>query len=210
MPKNESEHMPGVLRRMAAVMPEVLMPDVLRRVAAVMPRVLCRMAAVLIAAATLAGCGITDTDALPAGQPARGGLTENSSRLLRVYFVTPQGTWPVSRPASAGDRLRQAMDALLAGPTAAERARGLITRLPSATRPIRARTTNGRVELRLPWLVRDLRPVAVSQLVCTAAAVPGLGDDPVIKVFEPGLADPWPVRCDESGSAVPDEQGAPS
>ncbi|MEU7742799.1 GerMN domain-containing protein [Nonomuraea sp. NPDC049158] len=184
MPKNESEHMPGVL---------------------------CRVAAILVAAAALAGCGITDTDARPAGQPAQGGLTENSNRLLRVYFVTPQGTWPVSRPASDGDRLRQAMDALLAGPTAAERARGLITRLPSATRPIRARTTEGRVELRLPWLVRDLRPEAVSQLVCTAAAAPGIGADPVVEVFEPGLAaDPWPVRCDESGSAIPIEQGAPS
>jgi hypothetical protein len=176
-----------------------------------MPGVLCRVVAVLFAAAALAGCGITDTDARPAGQPAQGGLTENSSRLLRLYFVTPQGTWPVSRPAPAGDRLQQAMDALLKGPTAAERARGLITQLPSATQPVRARTTAGRVELRLPWLVRDLPHVAVSQLVCTAAAAPGLGDDPVIDVFEPGMAgDPWPVRCDESGSAIPAEQGASS
>ncbi|MFI7149101.1 GerMN domain-containing protein [Nonomuraea sp. NPDC050022] len=206
MPKNESEHMPEVLRRMAPVMPRALC-----RVATGLPGTLCRVAAGLITLAALAGCGITDTGALPAGQPAQGGLTENSSRLLRVYFVTPEGTWPVSRPASDGDRLRQAMDALLAGPTAAERARGLITRLPSVTRPIRASTTKGRVQLRLPWLVRDLRPVAVSQLVCTAAASPGIGADPVVEVFEPGMAgDPWPVRCDESGSAIPAKQGAPS
>ena len=172
-----------------------------------MPGVPCRVAAVLFAAAMLAGCGITDTDARPAGPPAQGGLTESSSRLLRLYFVTPQGTWPVSRPAPAGDRLQQAMNALLDGPTAAERARGLITQLPSTTRPVRAKVTEGRVELRVPWLIRDLPHLAVSQLVCTAATAQALGGNPVIDVFEPGMAgDPWPVRCDDSGSAVPTGQ----
>jgi hypothetical protein len=48
----------------------------------------------------------------------------------------------------------------------------------------------------------------VSQVVCTAAATTDAGDDPVIEVFEPGLAGrPWPVTCDESGSATPVEQG---
>jgi hypothetical protein len=176
-----------------------------------MPRVLRRVAAVLVAAATLAGCGITDTDARSAGQPVRGGLTKSGDRLLRLYFVTPQGTWPVSRPASDGDRLQQAMDALLDGPTAAEQARGLITRLPPTTRPVRAKTSGSGAELILPWLVRDLSPMAVSQLVCTAAAAPGVGDHPVIKVFEPGLAGrPWPVRCDASGTATPADRGAAS
>lgn len=147
----------------------------------------------------------------PAGDPVHGGLTESLGSSLRVYFVTPQGTWPVSRPAPAGARLQQAMDALLEGPTAAERARGLVTQLPAAPQPVLARTVQGRVRLQLPWLVRDLRPAAVSQLVCTAAEAPGVGDDPVVEVFEPGLAGrPWPVRCDESGSAVPAEREASS
>jgi hypothetical protein len=167
------------------------------------------VAAVVAAATALAGCGIGDSEVRPAGDPVRGGLTEDSGDSLRVYFVTPQGTWPVSRPAPTGARSQEAMDALLAGPTAAERARGLITELPSAPRPVRAVTSQGRVRLHLPWLVRDLRPAAVSQLVCTAASAPGAGDDPVIEVFEPGAAGrPWPVRCDGSGSAVPAEQGA--
>ncbi|MEV0381132.1 hypothetical protein [Nonomuraea sp. NPDC050643] len=175
-----------------------------------MPGVLCRVAAVLVAAA-LAGCGITDTDPLPAGRPVQGGLTEDSGRLLRVYFVTAQGTWPVSRPAPAGDRLQRAMDALLTGPTADERARGLVTRLPAAAEPIRARSAGDRVELRVPWLVRDLPPVAVSQMVCTAAAATDSGGDPVVEVFEPGMgSEPWPVRCDASGSAVPARQGGSS
>ncbi|MER6945963.1 hypothetical protein ABT294_18210 [Nonomuraea sp. NPDC000554] len=165
------------------------------------------MAVVLIAAATLAGCGITDTDVNPAGQPVQGGLTADSSQLLRVYFVTQEGIWAVSRPAPAGNRLQRAMDALLQGPTAEERARGLGTQVPSAPRPVRATTSGGRVELRLPWQVRNLRPVAVSQLVCTAAAAGG--DAPVIEVVEPGTSQPWPVRCDGNGSAVPvGDQGA--
>ncbi|MEU3168565.1 GerMN domain-containing protein [Streptosporangium sp. NPDC006930] len=172
-----------------------------------MPGVLRRVAAVLVVAAALAGCGITDTDVLPAGQPVQGGLTENSDRLLRVYFVTQEGTWPVSRPAPAGNRLQRAMDALLAGPTAEERARGLVTRLPASARPVRATTSGGRVKLRLPWQVRELRPVAVSQLVCTAAAA-DVGDDPVVEVVEPAMDRPWPVRCAENGSAVPADQGA--
>ncbi|MEV0234037.1 GerMN domain-containing protein [Nonomuraea sp. NPDC050786] len=172
-----------------------------------MPGVLCRVAAVLVAAAALAGCGITDSDALPAGQPVQGGLTEKSRQLLRIYFVTQEGTWPVSRPAADGNRLQQAMDALLAGPTAGERARGLITQLPPSTQPVRATTTRGRVELRLPWQVWNLRPVAVSQLVCTAAAA-DTGDDPVVEVVEPAMDQPWRVRCDENGSAVPADQGA--
>ncbi|MFI0421208.1 hypothetical protein [Spongiactinospora sp. 9N601] len=160
-----------------------------------------RAAAVLVAAAALAACGITDTGVHSAGPPARGGLTESSGRLLRVYFVTRQGTWPVSRPALAGDLLPQAMAALRAGPTAAERARGLETRLPATARPVRASASGGRVALRLPWQVRDLPAVAVSQLVCTAATA---ADASVVDVFEPRMGDtPWPVRCDPDGAAVP-------
>lgn len=170
-------------------------------------RVIAAGIAIMIAVAVSAGCGITDTEALPAGQPVRGGLTADSGSLLRVYFVTPQGTWPVSRPATAGDRLRQAMDALLSGPTAEERARGLDTRLPKADQELRAAVRRDGVELHLPWLVRDLPHVAVSQLVCTAAAVPGVGDNAVIKVFEPGMGDtPWLVECDGNGSARPSDQ----
>ncbi|MEV0311269.1 GerMN domain-containing protein [Nonomuraea fuscirosea] len=161
----------------------------------------------LVAVAVSAGCGISDTEALPAGQPVRGGLTADSGSLLRVYFVTPQGTWPVSRPAAAGDRLQQAMDALLSGPTAEERARGLGTKLPTADRKLRATARRDGVELHLPWLVRDLPHVAVSQLVCTAAAVPGVGEDAVVRVFEPGMGNtPWLVECDGNGSAKPSAQ----
>ncbi|NJP88465.1 GerMN domain-containing protein [Nonomuraea sp. FMUSA5-5] len=168
----------------------------------------------MLVAMAPAACGIADTGASPAGEPVRGGLTADGGTLLKVYFVTPEGTWPVSRPAQAGDRLRQAMDALLAGPTADERARGLATELPAAREPLQAAMSGGtsegtsgkRVRLRLPWLVRDLRHMAVSQLVCTAAAA--AGGDPIVEVYEPGMkGNSWPVRCDATGAAVPVEQG---
>ncbi|MFD0889735.1 hypothetical protein ACFQ08_34790, partial [Streptosporangium algeriense] len=77
--------------------------------------------------------------------------------------------------------------------------------------PVQARATAGGVELRLPWLIRDLQHAAVSQLVCTAAAASDTGADPLIKVLEPGAEDdPWLVRCNESGTAVPVEQEGPS
>ncbi|RBQ20958.1 hypothetical protein DP939_07820 [Spongiactinospora rosea] len=152
----------------------------------------------------VAGCGIADTGVSAAGPPVSGGFTESSGRLLRVYFVTRQGTWPVSRPALDGDLLPQAMAALRAGPTAAERARGLGTELPATAQPFKATASGGRVELRLPWQVRELPAVAVSQLVCTAATAAGVT---VVDVFEPRTDDtPWPVRCDPGGAAVPAEQ----
>ncbi|MEV4799107.1 hypothetical protein AB0K18_03750 [Nonomuraea sp. NPDC049421] len=165
-----------------------------------MPRTPVRLAAVVAAAALAAGCGITGTGVRPAGEPVQGGLTGKSGQLLRIYFVTTEGTWPVSRPAASGGGVQEAMDALLAGPTADERARGLASQVPATNGQVRARTSGGRVELRLPWLVRDLPHLAVSQLVCTAAA----GGDPVVEVYEPGMGDrPWEVRCAENGTAVP-------
>jgi hypothetical protein len=168
-----------------------------------------RSATALTAVLALAGCGIGDAGPMKAGPPATGGLTADGSRVLRVYFVTPHGTWPVTRPAPPGTGPQDALDALLTGPTPAERARGLVTMLPASSASVRVRASPGTVDLHLPWLVADLDAVAVSQLVCTAAAAPGVpgGRQPVdvaVRVFESGLPrNPWAVRCDETGSATP-------
>ncbi|ONK11698.1 GerMN domain-containing protein [Streptomyces sp. MP131-18] len=165
--------------------------------------------ALLTAAAALAGCGVSDTGPVAAGAPAAGGLTVEGSELLRVYFVTPQGAWPATRPAPADAGPQQALNALLGGPTAAERARGLDTALPAGSHEVSARASPGTVDLYLPWLVAELDSVAVSQLVCTAAAAPGVPGanapvDVVVRVHESGLAaDPWEVMCDETGTAAP-------
>jgi Sporulation and spore germination len=165
----------------------------------------------LVSAMALAGCGVTDTGPMGAGAPARGQGTAEASQVLRVYFLTPHGMWPVARPAAPGAGPQAALDALLAGPTRAERARGLVTALPSGTRRAQARASRGSVELYLPWLVSELGRMAVHQLVCTVSAAPGIPGgrqpaDVVVRVRESGLSQiTWDVTCDESGTTVPVE-----
>ncbi|GAA2663610.1 hypothetical protein GCM10009864_34800 [Streptomyces lunalinharesii] len=65
----------------------------------------------------------------------------------------------------------------------------------------------------LPWLVSELGRVAVNQLVCTAAAAPGIPgntkpSDVIVRIHESGIAESaWPVRCDDSGAAAPVDTG---
>ncbi len=165
--------------------------------------------AVLLAALALAGCGISETGPVAAGAPATGGLTTDGTELLRAYFITPNGAWPAARPAPPDAGPQAALDALLTGPTRAERARGLRTALPAGPHRVRAQASPGAVDLYLPWVVVELDRMAVSQLVCTAAASPGIPGGPnavdvVVRIHESGLSgSPWRVRCDESGTAAP-------
>ncbi|MGV9855363.1 GerMN domain-containing protein [Streptomyces sp. NPDC003442] len=168
--------------------------------------------AALTATVALAGCGISDTGPTAAGAPASGGLTADRAELLRVYFATAYGTWPATRPAPSGAGPQQALNALLGGPSAAERRRGLSTALPTGTHRVRARASPDAVDLYPPWPVAELDKVAVSQLVCTVAAAPGIPGgrkpvDVVVRVHEPDLAGkPWEVMCDRTGTAVPRER----
>ncbi|MBB5101978.1 GerMN domain-containing protein [Streptomyces spectabilis] len=166
-------------------------------------------ACVLLAALALSGCGIADSGPGHAGAPARGASTKTADRTLRITLVAPHGSWTVTRSAPAGAGPQQALDALLAGPTTAERARGITTALPSGRHRVRAVAAPGAVDLYLPWLVPELARTAVNQLVCTAAAAPGVPGgkrpvDVVVRVHESGLTgSPWHVRCDETGAAAP-------
>ncbi|MFD9208990.1 hypothetical protein ACFVZM_22255 [Streptomyces sioyaensis] len=170
-------------------------------------------AAVVVAVAALAGCGVTDDGPAAAGAPATGARAAGAP-VVRAYFLTANGTWPVARPAPPGAGPQTALNALLAGPTRAERARGLVTALPAGPHEVRAQVAPGAVDVSLPWVVSELEPAAVSQLVCTAAAAPGIPGhkrpvDVVVRLHESGMSRrgerPWPVRCDETGAAAPME-----
>ncbi|GAA0346282.1 GerMN domain-containing protein [Streptomyces blastmyceticus] len=170
--------------------------------------------AALLAIWALAACGVPDTGPTADGAPAGGARTADAAHWLRVYFVAPNGSWPAARPAPVGAGPQQVLDELLAGPTRDERARGLVSALPAGTHRVRAEpTAPGTVDLYLPWLVSELDRAAVNQLVCTAAAAPGVPGgkrpaDVVVHVHESGLSGgPWPVMCDETGAAAP--VGAP-
>ncbi|WKX69356.1 hypothetical protein [Streptomyces sp. XD-27] len=171
-----------------------------------------RPVAVLLASWALACCGVPDTRPESSGAPAGGGRTVGAARWVRVYFVAPNGAWPVARAASAGAGPQAALDELLAGPTRNERNRGLVTALPAGRHKVRATAAGpGAVDLYLPWLVVELDGVAVNQLVCTGAAAPGIPGgrrpaDVVVRVYESGEpGEPWRVRCDETGTAIPVE-----
>ncbi|MEV7808589.1 hypothetical protein AB0O28_37120 [Microbispora sp. NPDC088329] len=168
------------------------------------------LASCVLASCVLAGCGVPDTGPAPAGAPAVGARTADAAHWMRVYFIAPNGAWPVARAVPAGAGPQTALDTLLAGPTPGERERGLVTALPPGKHRVRAEATGpGTVDLHLPWLVSELDHVAVDQLVCTAAAAPGIpgGKPPPevrVRIHEPGLAGgPWKVKCDETGAAVP-------
>ncbi|MGK5638057.1 GerMN domain-containing protein [Streptomyces sp. URMC 126] len=172
--------------------------------------------AVLLPGGALTGCGVTDSGPSAAGAPAAGARPADAAPGLRVYFVARNGTWPVTRAAPAGAGPQRALDELLAGPTADERRRGLTTALPAGTHRVRAEATApGTVDLYLPWLVPELERAAVNQLVCTAAAAPGIPGggrppDVVVRVHESGLSgEPWTVTCDETGAADPRTAGPP-
>ncbi|WP_413760741.1 GerMN domain-containing protein [Streptomyces sp. MMBL 11-3] len=165
--------------------------------------------AVWVVLLVVTGCGVSGTDPMAAGRPAVGGQALEGAEPLRVYFTTEQGTWPATRPAPDGAGPQEAVDALLGGPTSAERARGLTTAVPTGNGQVRARASAGTVDLDLPWPVAQLDRTAVSQLVCTAAAAPGVpggrrSQDVLVRVHEPGAAGaPWDVMCDDTGTAAP-------
>ncbi|MBP0456716.1 GerMN domain-containing protein [Streptomyces montanisoli] len=174
-----------------------------------LPRRRAALALWLPAAALLAGCGVTATGPERAGPPAEGRRVEVRAHVFRVYFLTSRGIWPVARTAPEDAGPQGALDALLAGPTPSEHARGLLTALPPGTHRVKARASRGAVDLYLPWLVSELDRTAVSQLVCTAAAAPGIPGsakvpDVVVRIHESGLpGEVWPVLCDGSGAAAP-------
>ncbi|PZG40955.1 hypothetical protein C1I98_22200 [Spongiactinospora gelatinilytica] len=139
------------------------------------------MKAALVAAFVLTlmtGCGIRPTGVLDGGEPAVG-----FQPTTRLYFVSGARLVAVSRPLPSPS-LQEALDLLVAGPTAAERRRGLRTGLgPEQDAVGKATSDAAKVHISL----QDRIPVPVpapsegpptdqsqdlwlGQLTCTAAA----------------------------------------
>ncbi|GAA3066541.1 hypothetical protein FHS39_001772 [Streptomyces olivoverticillatus] len=166
-------------------------------------------------ALVLAACGVTPTAPVRVGEPATGIQEPGTSRhTVRLYFLSPFGIYPVARAEPSDATPQRAVDLLLAGPTPAERARGLITEVPWNLGRVTATAAPGAVDLVLPVPVSTLQPAAVSQLACTAAAAGAPGGSPVtgtgIRIHEPGAAAPWTLRCSSTGYAFPVPEATPS
>ncbi|MFI9644850.1 hypothetical protein ACIHAA_00930 [Streptomyces sp. NPDC052040] len=157
----------------------------------------------------LAGCGIGPTGPVPAGAPASGLRPGSVSHHVRLYFVGPYGLQAAVREVNAPATPQLALDLLLKGPDTAERARGLITEVPSLPGHLTARASDGTVDLNLPVPVAKMTGggLGLSQIICTAAnaEVPGGKQPPDVdvRVHEAGYATAWTVRCNAAGNVVP-------
>ncbi|MFI8516829.1 hypothetical protein ACIGEZ_03190 [Streptomyces sp. NPDC085481] len=171
-------------------------------------------AAALLALLSLAGCGIQKSDVVEAGAAAPVTVHPTSNPRLLLFFVGRDGRLmpvvrdigfgPDSETRSGAFDYRVATDKVLGtlfdGPDDKERTAGLTTRIafhgagnPHTTKQPGA---DGRTELRvrLSVRVRDLDPIAVRQLVCTASYAEDLGS--TAQVVVSGLDGALPAtRC---------------
>ncbi|WP_214409578.1 hypothetical protein [Sphaerisporangium fuscum] len=174
-----------------------------------------RMAAALLAVAAAlvaAGCGISPTGVLDGGAPAEGFRPST-----RLYFVSGSRLRAVTRPIP-WPSLKETLDLLMDGPSAAERARGLRNDLEpeeqgqlkvtsgqahvritlSAARPVtRATPVPMPSSVAVPSEAPGGRPVLwMGQLTCTAAgalaARENIDPDAVTVVIEQKV----PIRTD--------------
>ncbi|MEV0634318.1 hypothetical protein AB0I77_04930 [Streptomyces sp. NPDC050619] len=179
-----------------------------------------RGALAVSALCALVSCGIPTTGVVEAGGPA-GGVVPR----IRVYFVADDTLVGVPRRTVAPVDVETAVEALLQGPTGAERAKRLTTLLPlqallpspvpaapatdgptegpqeadAAADLVKVVTEDDRVSLELTAGIRELPGIAVDQLVCTA-----LGAQ---RVADPG-ARPLPVTVTGPGGRPVEGTGA--
>jgi hypothetical protein len=160
-----------------------------------------------VAALSLGGCGVPETDVIEAGGPAAIKVPRSSGALF-LFFRSPDGRlMPMLRyldmadfpPETPGVPTSRAVAELLAGPRASERKTGLVDGLPDLPFEGVARAEphpEGGVEVTLPIPVGELDGLAVRQLVCTAAfAEDANGRTPVrLRGTDTALE---PAVCDE-------------
>jgi hypothetical protein len=181
-----------------------------------MKRQLTRLIAFLGVLST--GCGIGSTGPVRAGGPASG-LREpgSATHYAQLYFVSSYGIQPASREVDTPATPQQALDLLLKGPDAAERARGLITEVPLMDGRLVAQAADGAVDLHLPVPVANMTGgggLGLSQIICTAANAQAADgkqlSDVDVRVYEEGFGTPWTIRCNEAGNVVPVPEPATS
>lgn len=99
-----------------------------------------RLLLVVASTAVLAGCGGDDGtkttgSTQTATAPATTTAPASTARTVAAYFVAGEKVAPVARDAAKGTAVgRAAIEALLAGPTSAERAAGLTSAIPAGTK----------------------------------------------------------------------------
>ncbi|ADI06063.1 hypothetical protein SBI_02942 [Streptomyces bingchenggensis BCW-1] len=143
---------------------------------------LSRLGLAAVAAVSLTGCGVRQSDVIEAGGPATVTVFPDAEQRVLLFFVSSEGRLT---PVSGGvfmDRKGEydgkvpgevALMMLLGGPSATARAAGLHTELPRSAGHIGMKSGTDQVSVRVPIAVRGLGKTAVRQLVCTAAYAEG-------------------------------------
>jgi hypothetical protein len=121
----------------------------------------------------LTACGIQPTGAVPAGEapgiPDIKGNFRDSTDLM-LYFLFKGQLYGVARQQQRPLSVGEAVGQLLRGPNEQEQAEGLVTLLPVTSAPVVV-TGGGTPTVSVPFAVRNLAQLAVSQLVCTTSAL---------------------------------------
>jgi len=99
-----------------------------------------------LAAAAVVSCGSDDKPSISGASTSTASATSTTvaaTSTASVYLFRDEKVGPVRRPVVAATPARSAMSELLAGPTARERAAGLVTMIPVGTRLLGIVITNG-------------------------------------------------------------------
>jgi hypothetical protein len=138
----------------------------------------------LAALLVLSGCGVRPTGVIGAGEGPV--ATATSTPQAQVVFFGDGLPVAVRRPVNPSDE-QAVMDALVAGPTPDEAAKGLTTAL--TVRKIVTRYEDGHVLIVDPLTPPGgLSPDAYTQISCTIALLPGPPDAKIVSSIEKKLA----------------------
>jgi hypothetical protein len=129
------------------------------------------LAAGLVSLVALAGCGVQPSDAIEAGDPPSGSVAPTTT--ITLYLVKNGRLSAVTRRPGPGSRPLFPADTLAllaAGPSAREQANGFTTDVPPGAGPFSVTAEPGHLVVTLSTPASELSPLAVEQIVCTAAA----------------------------------------
>lgn len=135
---------------------------------------LCAAGLLAVAVPLVAGCGVRPTGVIGAG--AGPTATATSLPETTVYFLLHGRLHPVVRTVPPWDT-QAVFDALLSGPTADERARGLRTALVGTDVTVRDLGAKGMFVF---GGGRPVPPLAYAQVVCTTVLLPNRTATPLI------------------------------
>lgn len=125
-------------------------------------------AAGLVPLLAIAGCGVRPSDVIIGDSPPSG-MVEPAA--VTLYLVKGGRLTAVTRPGGPAPSAADALSLLAAGPTARERRDGLASAVPLDAGPFSTTAAPaGHLVVTMSAPADELSPLAVDQIVCTAAA----------------------------------------